>query len=478
MHPAAVATQAQQGLELFLVAALQRDHGLEQQLEILGLERGADQVGKRFGAGCDNLGRGTVDPDMAAILRARIDQCTLGRIEHCAGVAQTRVECADAETQRHRQRFAFVFEQLARGAVAQVGCHVRQRLRVALAQQHEAGVAVAGGEVVGADVRGEERADLVEQGVETGQAHAFADAPGAVELDVEQAAIGRVGGERGIEPVEHVRAQIQPSHRIARIARLRAPPQRSRAAYAIGHRRDQVLGPDRLGQEIVAAGIERLEVLFLVVFAGQEHDRRVDERFALADDRGQFHARTVGHIQVHQDQLGIELAELVERGERIGRSQRAHAGLAQDRLGEDRLRAVVLDDQHAERIGRVGVQQFGDAAHDLARLRRQRNETVRTGAHCAQAHGQLRRQGKREQGQAPAQARARSPDHFTDGIERVQKRRVDHDQVRREHRKHFLEFVDAVEQSQLVAGRLDLLVDLAGQRIAVAQVKHLALLRG
>jgi hypothetical protein len=128
----------------------------------------------------------------------------------------------------------------------------------------------------------------------------------------------------------------------------------ARAAHAVGHGRDQVFRPDRLGQEIVAARVECLEVLFLVLLARQEHDRCRHEGFALADDRSQLHAVAGGHVQIHQDQLGLELVELVERRERVRAHARGHAGLAQDRLGEDRLGAVVFDDQHAIRIGAVG----------------------------------------------------------------------------------------------------------------------------
>ena len=133
-----------------------------------------------------------------------------------------------------------------------------------------------------------------------------------------------------------------------------------------------MLRADRLGQEIVAARVQRFEMLVGIVLAGEEHDRRRDERLALADQRGQLHAVDVGHVQIHQDQLGPEAIELVERGQPFGDRERLHAGLAQDRFGEERLRAIVLDDHDAKRMRALGVDQLADARDHVGGRRRQR----------------------------------------------------------------------------------------------------------
>ena len=155
----------------------------------------------------------------------------------------------------------------------------------------------------------------------------------------------------------------------------------------------------------------------------------------------------------------MEVFELIERGERIGDRIRAHAGLAQDRFGKDRLRTIVLYDEHAERIGIFRVEQFGYALHHVARLRGQRNETVGAGAHRAQTDRQFGRMREREQAQSTGQPRARDLDHVADGFQRILERCIDDDQMRAKRAEHFLQFGHAVDQGEFVARRFDFLID-------------------
>ena len=131
-----------------------------------------------------------------------------------------------------------------------------------------------------------------------------------------------------------------------------------------------MLRPDRLGKEIVAARVQRLEMFVGIAFAGQENDRSGNEGFALADDRGEFRAGAARHVEIHEDQVRVEPVDVVEHGERVGDHHGLHAGLAQDRFGENRLRAIVFDDHDAVRIGLVRFGQLRDAGHDVAGLRR------------------------------------------------------------------------------------------------------------
>ena len=210
------------------------------------------------------------------------------------------------------------------------------------------------------------------------------------------------------------------------------------------------------------------------MFARQEHDRRVGEALALADQRGQLHAVAVGHVQVHQDQLRPELLEGVERRQRVHHRDGVHAGLAQDRLREQRLRAVVLDDHHAVGLGGVGLDQLLDARAQFAGGGRQRDEGIGAGAHHPQAHGDVGAGRHHHQRNALAGARARGAHGLADGLDLVEERGVEDHQVGGQRAQHLLELVGAFDDLELVALGLEALVEFGRERIAIAQVEDMA----
>ena len=106
---------------------------------------------------------------------------------------------------------------------------------------------------------------------------------------------------------------------------------------------------------------------------------------------------------------GWNVVELIQRSERIGYRAGAHAGLAQDRLGEDRLRAVVFDDQHANGSALSASSSSRDARHHVLGLRGQLDERVGAGAHRPQAHRQFAGCRKCQQGETMAQVAPAPP---------------------------------------------------------------------
>src|SRR5450432_1840257 len=146
--------------------------------------------------------------DMALARHPSIDHGALGGIEHGAGVAEARGKSADAERQTHGQSLALVFENLARGAIAQFAGQTLERGLIArLTEQGEAGVAIARGQILALDVRGDEGTHLIQQCIEDGQTDALADLTGGVNFHVHQAtAVLRwiLARQLGVELIEYM----------------------------------------------------------------------------------------------------------------------------------------------------------------------------------------------------------------------------------------------------------------------------------
>ena len=69
------------------------------------------------------------------------------------------------------------------------------------------------------------------------------------------------------------------------------------------HAGQQFVHPERLGQIIVGAEIERLDLAGLVAAARQHHDRNAV--VAAADHAQQFMALDIGQAEIENDQCGI-----------------------------------------------------------------------------------------------------------------------------------------------------------------------------
>ncbi len=211
--------------------------------------------------------------------------------------------------------------------------------------------------------------------------------PGASSISTkEQTARGGFGSEHGADAIDDVGALVESRCRIASSGIALSAAADPRPADAVGHRGDEVLRPDRLGEEVVAAGVERREMLFFVLFAREEDDRYADEAFPLADDRRELHTVHVGHVKVHQDQIGLELVEYREHPQGIGLGARLEPGVAQDRLREESLGAIVFDHQHTVGVGGLRSQMLAHVTHQRCgaegrgRGRRRRPRARRRGA--------------------------------------------------------------------------------------------------
>ena len=148
---------------------------------------------------------------------------------------------------------------------------------------------------------------LHHQPFKRGIAIALAQAQRAGHFDEEHAAAVAVG-KCGVELLQHVMARRQAGFRIAG-GRCAAGTRQGRrlgacAADAVGHRGDQVAGPDRLAQVIVGAAVEYLELALRIRITAEEHDRQQLQAGLLADQCGQPHAIQPGQVQIHQDQVG------------------------------------------------------------------------------------------------------------------------------------------------------------------------------
>jgi hypothetical protein len=264
---------------------------------------------------------------------------------------------------------------------------------------------------------------------------------------------------------------VQAGVRIARLRRAAALAQRARALHPVGDRGNQVLGPDRLGQEVVTADAQCLVMLVLIALAGQEHDRRVQELVPFADQGGEFGAVALRHVEVHQHQIGPEALQRRHHVEGLGDHQRLHPGIAQDRLGEQCLRAVVFHHQDAELLVlRAAGQHLVELAEDLVHALRAHQQCVRPGATRSQAYRHAVLVRDHQQRHARTAAFARAAQGRGDVLERTDEGRIDDHRIGAERAEEFLELPGRVDQFQLMAQGFEPLVQLDRQRAAVGEV--------
>ena len=112
------------------------------------------------------------------------------------------------------------------------------------------------------------------------------------------------------------------------------------------HAREQLIHAERLGDVIVGAEIERLDLADLVAAAGQHHDR--NRLVARSHHPQQFEALHIGQSEIENDQIGF-LRQQLERRLAVRRLQDFVALRAQahaQQLADGRL---VIDHQNLER---------------------------------------------------------------------------------------------------------------------------------
>lgn len=180
-----------------------------------------------------------------------------------------------------------------------------------------------------------------QQAVHAGVAVALLQRAQVLDLD-QQRAFGL------LQALQHRTTRGQPGLRVIRAAaRALLGALRACTLDPVLNRRYQVPRAHRLAQEIIRAAVQNFVMDVRVGISGQEHDRGVRVPGILAQGRGQHRAAGVGQVQVHQDQVGLEIDQRGQHVSCIRNPVGAHAGAMQHGFGEQRLAAVVLHDQDA-----------------------------------------------------------------------------------------------------------------------------------
>jgi hypothetical protein len=320
MQLAVGVAHAQQGLVLRHVAAGDRDHRLVVHHQAVVLERLAhlqQQRGFLHGLG---HARG-LEAAYAALGGARLAGDLLGGIDHRAGFVEAMLEGGDADRHAQPQRMPERGKGRLHHGLAQLHRQRFQRRLVVLVVHHQVAAVAEACRGHFAQRRAEQPRKVTEQRLKRGQANALAQRAQVLDFDEQQAAFLLAAMQRLVHLLEHGSAVDQAGGRI--LVGATRPPclDGARTAHPRLHRGNQVSRPDRLGEEVVAAGLDRVELHVVAALAGQEHDRRVQEDVLLADQRGQLDAARAGHVQVHQHQVGAELLHRRHYVERLEHHQ-------------------------------------------------------------------------------------------------------------------------------------------------------------
>ncbi len=310
---------------------------------------------------------------------------------------------------------------------------------------------------------GEEGRKLKQQIFQRAQAKAFFQQVDAVQFDVEQGLIVMV--DALFEQGQHVGTPDQPGFLGASAGVLAQGPV---AFDAVLHRRDQPARPDRLAQEIVATGFQCIHLAFLVGFAGQEHNRDVLELHGLPDHFGQLDAAGLRHVEIHQNQVGLERFDVANQVVGLQQHLGADLGIAQNALGEHGLRTVVLDNQHPVAFGFSEAQDLVDAGDHATgigiaaddRIHHRKAFVIGIGVGRQQLHG-----GQVFRMLAPVIADQAADTQHVLGVFGI-----DQQEIGRERLQQLRQLIHAVQQLQVDAGLFELQVDFLRQGAVAGQV--------
>ena len=169
--------------------------------------------------------------------------------------------------------------------------------------------------------------------------------------------------DRARRALLHLAQQIQKgaaTHVPLRIAGSAAEllAQRPDTLDPAANRRHQVPRPDGFGQKIIAADLDGLKPCLLTLLAGQKHDRQNHGIGLQPQLRGQGQTVDAGQVQIHEDQIRLELAYAMNHGGRVHDRLDPHAGAAQDGLAIGAHLAIVIDNEHPEGLGILAGQQL------------------------------------------------------------------------------------------------------------------------
>jgi len=109
--------------------------------------------------------------------------------------------------------------------------------------------------------------------------------------------------------------------------------------------RNQVLGIDGLGQEVVTTQAHGVQLFADVLFRRQVNDGNTVETILLADDTGNLHAGAAGHVHVQDDDFRRELLQGMNDLHRVGDDVSGHSRLFQYRFHVFGLGPGIVQDQ-------------------------------------------------------------------------------------------------------------------------------------
>ena len=110
--------------------------------------------------------------------------------------------------------------------------------------------------------------------------------------------------------------------------------------------RRQLVGVDRLGHEIVDAGVERLEDLLLARLRGEQEHVGVDRPVGRTQPAAQFEPVDVGHAPVGHQQRDFLSEQLPERRPAAVDCHRLVTALAHDVFDDRTTDGIVVRDQY------------------------------------------------------------------------------------------------------------------------------------
>ena len=144
------------------------------------------------------------------------------------------------------------------------------------------------------------------------------------------------------------------------------PTQGAHGLDPLRYHPDQELRFDGLGDEGIPAHAQGLYLAPLIAFRGEIEDRYQPEALALPNDGGKLGTVRPRHMQIHQDQVRLEVVQCLQHLQRIGQDAHRETGIFQGTFGQDPLDGAVLYHEDAGGLRRLGAADLHQPFQQLA----------------------------------------------------------------------------------------------------------------